>query len=158
MSAYFLDTALLDELTAKARAVPRLRAHHNLHLDSAEPAHRLLVALEPGTYIRPHRHSDPTKAETLLVVRGRLGALVFDQQGQVLSAREMTPAEAFGFHVPAGVFHSIVALESGTVIMEIKAGPYAVPNAEDWGGWAPAEGEAGVAAALAGMEAEFKSR
>ena len=57
--------------------------------------------------------------------------------------------------VPAGVFHSIVALESGTVFIEIKAGPYAVPLDAEWGTWAPAEGEPGVAEALAAMGAAF---
>ena len=71
-------------------------------------------------------------------------------------ARELAPeAGSFGFHVPAGVFHSIVALESGTVFIEIKAGPYAVPVAAEWGQWAPAEGEPGVASYLAEMKGAF---
>ena len=70
--------------------------------------------------------------------------------GQVLDARVMAPGAAvFGYDVPPGVFHSIVALESGTVFVEAKAGPYAVPLEAEWGGWAPAEGEAGVPAYLA---------
>ena len=59
MSDFFLDAALLDELCARARSVPRLRAHHNLHDSPEAPAHRLLVAMEPGSYVRPHRHLDP---------------------------------------------------------------------------------------------------
>lgn len=146
MSNYFLDASLLDELVAKARSVPRLRSHHNLHLESTEP----------DSYVRPHCHLDPNKSETIIPLRGRIGALVFDGEGKVLEARELAPeAGSFGFHVPAGVFHSIVALESGTVFIEIKAGPYAVPVAAEWGQWAPAEGEPGVAGYLAEMKGAF---
>ena len=110
----------------------------------------MLVAMEPDSYVRPHRHLDPAKAETIIVLRGRLGTLIFDAAGQVLDARVMAPGAAvFGYDVPPGVFHCIVALESGTVFVEAKAGPYAVPLEAEWGGWAPAEGEAGVPAYLA---------
>ncbi len=156
MSSCFLDAGLLDELVAKARSVPRLRSHHNLHVTSTEPAHRLFVAIEPDSYVRPHCHLDPNKSETIVLLRGRLGALVFDAEGKVLAARELAPeAGSIGFHVPAGVFHSIVALESGTVFIEIKAGPYVAPVPAEWGQWAPAEGEPGVAGYLAQMKGAF---
>ena len=150
MSGFFLDAALIESLIAKARAAPRRRSHHNLHTSPAAPAHRMLVAMEPDSYVRPHCHLDRSKAETIIVLRGRLGTLIFDAAGQVLDARVMAPGAAvFGYDVPPGVFHCIVALESGTVFVEAKAGPYAVPLEAEWGGWAPAEGEAGVPAYLA---------
>ena len=83
MSDFFLDASLLDELSARARSVPRLRAHHNLHDSPEAQAHRMLVAMEPGSYVRPHRHLDPNKAETIVVLRGRLGVLVFDDEGRL---------------------------------------------------------------------------
>ena len=76
MSASFLDAALLDGLVTQARSVPRRRAHHNLHTDLAAPAQRLLVAMEPDSFVRPHLHLDPHKAETLVILRGRLGVLL----------------------------------------------------------------------------------
>ena len=76
---------------------------------------------------------------------------MFDADGAVLAVRELAlAAGSIGLHVPPGVFHSIVALESGTVFIEIKAGRYAVPVAAEWGQWAPAEGEPGVVDCLAG--------
>lgn len=156
MSDFFLDAALLDELSARARSAPRLRAHHNLHDSPEAPAHRMLVAMEPGSYVRPHRHLDPNKAETIIVLRGRLGVLVFDDEGRLQAAREMTPGGAvIGYNIPPGVFHSIVCLAAGTLFIEAKAGPYAVPLDAEWGTWAPAEGEPGVAEALAAMGAAF---
>jgi cupin fold WbuC family metalloprotein len=79
MSDFFL-TPPSSTNSAPARA-PRLRAHHNLHDSPEAPAHRMLVAMEPGSYVRPHRHLDPNKAETIIVLRGRLGVLVFDDEG-----------------------------------------------------------------------------
>ena len=115
-----LDAGLVDGLVDKARTASRRRCHHNLHTDLNAPAQRLLVAMEPDSYVRPHCHLDPNKSETIIPLRGRLGALVFDGEGKVLEARVIAPeAGSFGFHVPAGVFHSIVALESGTVFIEI---------------------------------------
>ncbi len=156
MSSHFLDAALLDELSACARSVPRLRAHHNLHDSPEAQAHRMLVAMEPGSYVRPHRHLDPNKAETIVVLRGRLGVIVFDEAGRRQDAREMTPGGAvIGYNIPPGVFHAIVCLAPGTIFIEAKAGPYAVPLAAEWGNWAPAEGEPGTAEALAAMRSAF---
>ena len=72
----FLDRALFAELAGKAGQSPRRRAHHNLH-EMSEPCHRLAVGLQPDTYIPPHRHLCADKAETLLVLQGRIGLLLF---------------------------------------------------------------------------------
>ncbi len=52
----FIDRALLDELSAEAKASPRLRKNRNFHPGDDYPAHRLLNAAEPETYIAPHCH------------------------------------------------------------------------------------------------------
>ena len=76
--------------------------------------------------------------------------------GYSQAAREMAPGGAvIGYNIPPGVFHSIVCLAAGTLFIEAKAGPYAVPLDAEWGTWAPAEGEPGVAEALAAMGAAF---
>ncbi|WP_436263288.1 WbuC family cupin fold metalloprotein, partial [Pseudomonas brassicacearum] len=79
----FLDHALFDELAEKAAASPRGRQHHNFH-EMDEPCHRMAVGLQPSTYIPPHRHLSADKAETLLVLKGRLGVLIFDETGAVV--------------------------------------------------------------------------
>ncbi len=156
MSGIFLDAALLDGLVEKARTAPRRRSHHNLHTDLNAPAQRLLVAMEPDSYVCPHCHRDATKAETLFVLRGCLGALIFDASGRVLEARVLTAGGAnVGYDVPPGVLHAIVALESGTVFLEAKAGPYVPLDNSEWGDWAPLEGSPGVPAYLAAMKAAF---
>ena len=152
----FLDGGVLDALSAEARSRPRHRANGNLHA-MEDPVHRLLNAVEPGTYIRPHRHLHPPKDETYLVVRGALGLVLFDASGAVAATRRLSVAagEAFGVDLPAGVLHTVVALEEGTVFFEVKAGPYVPPAGDDVPAWAPAEGEPAGTAYEARLRALF---
>ena len=132
----------LRELSKEAAAQPRLRKNLNFHANNEAQCHRLLNALEPGTYVQPHCHLDPNKEETLVVLSGRFGVLIFDAQGQVQQHLVLAPnSEHFGITIPVGVFHSMVALESGSVFFEAKAGPYVPIAAEEKAHWAPAEGE-----------------
>ncbi|HEY5514427.1 MAG TPA: WbuC family cupin fold metalloprotein, partial [Geomonas sp.] len=78
-----IGQADLDAVSAAARTAPRLRKNHNLHDSDAAACHRLFNAIEPGSYIRPHRHLDPDKDETFVLVRGSLGIVIFDEAGQV---------------------------------------------------------------------------
>lgn len=82
----FLDQTLFTELAEKAAASPRARHHHNFH-QMEEPCHRLAVGLQPDTYVPPHRHLSADKAETLLVLKGCLGLLVFSDTGEVIAKR-----------------------------------------------------------------------
>lgn len=56
-----INEALLDETTGRAKQSPRLRMNYNFHEHLDDPVNRLLNALEPGTYLRPHRHLNPKK-------------------------------------------------------------------------------------------------
>ncbi|HEY6148662.1 MAG TPA: WbuC family cupin fold metalloprotein [Thermoanaerobaculia bacterium] len=139
-SLLWITDALLGEVSREARENPRLRKNRNFHAMS-DPVHRLLNAVEPGTYIRPHRHLDAAKAETALVVSGTVGVLVFDDAGAILEKRRLTRGGAnVGVEMPAGVWHTFVALEPGSVFFETKAGPYVPLKPEEMAQWAPAEG------------------
>lgn len=128
---------LLDAVTSQAKENPRLRMNHNFHAEMDAPIHRLLNALEPGTYLPPHRHRD--KEETYLVLRGSLLAFFYDEAGNVTEKVLLNPSEGkYGLEIPPCTWHSIVALESGTVIFEIKKGPYSPLSPEDLASWAPA--------------------
>jgi cupin fold WbuC family metalloprotein len=137
-----VDLARLERATEAARKSPRLRANDNLHaMDDA--IHRLLNATEPGTYVQPHRHSAPPKIETLSVVRGRGAILVFDDAGNAIETSVLGPdGPIFVAEIPAGAWHTLVAIEPGTVWFEVKPGPYAPPLPEDVAQWAPAPGTA----------------
>ena len=136
-----LDEALLDELTRKAQGAPRLRVHRNFHPDEGYPSHRLAVAMEPGSYIPPHCHLDPAKDETLLILRGRLGVLLFDGEGRITRTQILDPrAGCFGLTLPHGTLHSLISLLPGSAFFESKAGPYAAPEGDECPPWAPREG------------------
>lgn len=146
------NVELLTELSARACTNPRLRQNYNLHASLDDPCQRLLNAMEPGSYIRPHRHLTPPKQEGFVGVRGRLAALVFDEQGTVDEVIVFGPGEAAcGVDLPAGVWHTVVSLEPGSVFYETKTGPYVPIAAEDMAPWAPAEGSEGAGEYLRGL-------
>ena len=137
-----IDKRLLDELTAKAAASPRRRAHHNLHPVLEDPVQRLCVAIEPGTYIRPHRHADPPTWEVFIILRGAAVFLVFDDGGKVLERAVLdVRGPLHAIEIPAAAWHTIIALEAGTIFLEVKQGPYAAPQDGNWATWAPVEGD-----------------
>ena len=142
-----IDRALLDDLTAKAVASTRKRAHHNLHQVLEDPVQRLCVAIEPGTYIRPHRHADPLTWEVFLMLAGSAVLLAFEDSGRVTERIVLAAAgPVHAIEIPAGTWHSIASLEEGSVFLEVKQGPYKAPLAGNSAAWAPAEGDAASAA------------
>jgi len=143
---------LLDGVTREAKAAPRLRKNLNLHSGDDACCHRLFNAMEPDSYIPPHCHLGPEKDETILVVRGRLGVIFFDDRGGVREKAILLPGgHLFGVHIPQGEFHTFVSLQSGTVFFESKAGPYRPLSTEEKAPWAPGEGSADAAAYLASL-------
>jgi cupin fold WbuC family metalloprotein len=136
-----IDTPLLDDLTATAAASTRKRAHHNIHPTLEDPVQRLCVAIEPGTYIRPHRHADPLTWEVFIMLRGSALFLAFDDGGRVLERIVLAAAGLVcAIEIPAGTWHTIASLERGSVFLEVKQGPYRAPQTGNSAAWAPAEG------------------
>ena len=151
-----IDESLLDAVAAAARTSPRLRRNHNFHHADADASHRLLNAIEPGSYVVPHRHLDPEKDETFVVLRGRFGLVLFDDDGAITHRVVLdTAGPTYGVTIPHGTFHSIVSLAAGSVFLEAKAGPYLPLTGQERAAWAPAEQETGAAAYLAGLEDLF---
>lgn len=149
-----IDEQLLQELSTEARNSPRRRMNRNLHQSYDEPCQRLLNAMEPDSFIRPHRHLTPPKPECFLALRGRLAALIFGDDGAVERILPFAAGGAIvGIDIPAGVWHAVVALASGSVFFETKPGPFAPLSDKDFASWAPAEGSAEAQAYLAGLQA-----
>lgn len=134
-----LDSAFLDRLAAEAAAVPRRRRNFNLHAADTHPCQRFFNALCADTYIQPHRHADPAKDESVVVLRGRLGVVIFEEDGVVASAAAVGPGTVVD--VPAGTLHAWCALEDGTIFFEAKAGPYVPLAAAEKAAFAPPEGD-----------------
>ncbi|GAC1032555.1 WbuC family cupin fold metalloprotein [Pseudomonas sp. No.21] len=155
MAARFLDQSLFTELAAGAAASPRQRLHHNFH-EMEEPCHRMAVGLQPGTYLAPHRHLSADKAETLLVLQGRLGLLLFADDGELEATRELVAGgECVGVDLPPGQYHALVVLAADSLLFECKAGPYRALVEAEYAPWAPREGEPAALDYLAWMRAQF---
>jgi cupin fold WbuC family metalloprotein len=132
---------LLDELSLKAVNSPRKRLNLNFHDDLADPINRMLNAFEPGTYIQPHKHENPDKREVFIVLRGSLIVAFFDDSGNTSDFVLLDPQKGtYAIEVPPGTWHSVISLETGTVVYEIKDGPYQQITDKNFASWAPKEG------------------
>lgn len=139
------DAQYLDDLTGKAKVSPRLRQHRNVHQSYQEASQRLFNAIEPGSYIRPHRHASDPKEELLIAVRGVMAMVTFDDQGAVTKVLRFGTEKygdemAAGAEVSSSTWHTVIALEPGCVLLEVKAGPFDPNQPKDLAPWAPEEG------------------
>ena len=125
-----IDNTLLNSLTEQAKASPRLRMNHDLRNVGESQSQRMLNAIEPGSPVPVHRHR--TSMETVVCLRGRIRQLFYDDNGQIVETIELVPGgEVAALNIPMGQWHTVEVLESGTVIMEFKDGPYTPIVAED---------------------------
>lgn len=119
-----IDEHLLKETSAKAKVSPRLRMNYNFYQSLDDKCHRMLNAIEPGSPLPIHRHQKTS--ETVVCLRGRLVWEFYDDLERtctdsiILSPNGPTVA----LNIPAGQWHTVRALESGSVILEMKDGPY----------------------------------
>lgn len=115
---------LLDELTAKAKQSPRLRMNHDLRNSDGDTSQRMLNAIEPGSIVPIHRHQKTS--ETVVVLRGRVVEEYYDELDRRCEAAiEISPmGPVCALNIPAGTWHTLRSLESGTVILEVKDGAY----------------------------------
>ena len=116
-----IEQKILDELTELAKASPRLRMNYDLRDTSDDESQRMLNAIEPGTVMHIHRHHG--SSETVLCVRGHFQENLYDENGVLIETIDMVPGGAI-VNVPAGQWHNLVSLESGTVLFEAKNGKY----------------------------------
>ena len=142
-------TLLTQDLVAQAqnyaRSSSRSRVILPLHKLASDPLQRMLNAMEPGTYVQPHRHSSPPKAESIVVLTGAICFVMFDEDGNVKQMFDIiSGSPTFGIDVEAGIYHTFFPLVSGTVVFEAKPGPYSAADDKDFAVWAPKEGSPDV--------------
>ncbi len=139
------DRDFTRQLFEQAVKSPRRRAHHNVHESYNEAVQRLYVAMMPDSYVRPHRHTDPSKWEFFMVVEGKITVLIFDDHGTVTNKVELSAGgDCFGLQIPPGTWHATFCQEP-VVFFEVKQGPYLVEADKNFAGWAPAENDHEVA-------------
>lgn len=126
-----ITQALLDSLTEQAKASPRLRMNLDLRNSADDQSQRMLNAIEPGSPLPIHRHQKTS--ETVVCLRGRLVWEFYDELERICTERiELSPnGPIVALNVPKGQWHTVKALESGSVIMEVKDGPYEPQNPAD---------------------------
>ena len=119
-----ITQTVLDELTAKAKVSPRLRMNLDLRNSSEDSSQRMLNAIEPGSPLPIHRHQKTS--ETVVCLRGRLVEEFYDDLERICTERiELSPnGSVVALNIPAGQWHTVQSLESGTVILEMKNGKY----------------------------------
>jgi len=151
---------LVASKAAHARESERQRDIHIFHTDGSDTLQRMLNALQPGTYVQPHRHNTPPKAESIVVLQGSVGFVPFGDDGKADTANWQLIDEAsgcIGVDYRAGIWHTFFALAEDTVLFEVKPGPYDATTDKEFAAWAPAEGDAGALAYLADLEDEFRN-
>jgi len=134
------DSELFDQLLDKAHHSPRLRTNNNFHVSMDDNPHRFLNVMLKGTYITPHRHRDPPKAESFLVLSGELAFFTFDDSGQITEVHVLG-RNPIGIDIQPGVWHTLAVLSEHAICFEVKPGPYSAMNDKDFATWAPREGD-----------------
>lgn len=136
-----IEQSFIENLILRAKNSPRKRQHYNLHKSYDEYLQRFLNAVEPGSYIRPHRHITAGKTEIFIAFTGRFLVLIFDSKGNLTDHQILSPAKSpYAVEIAPDTFHTVCSLESGSVAFEIKDGPFDPAAAKDFASWAPEEG------------------
>ena len=124
-----LKEDIIIRVIQQAQASTRLRMNYNLHDSFEDSVQRMFLALEPGTEIPIARH--PYSSETLIMLRGKLRVLIYDDNKNVIEDVIIAPnTDNIGYHIPKGTWHTVQSLEHGTVCFETREGPYE-PVAEE---------------------------
>ena len=125
-----INEELLNRVSGLAKESPRLRMNFNFHKNLEAKAQRLLNALEPGTLLPIHRHRHT--AETYILIRGKIKVIFYDNEGKITEEATLDPkCGKYGINIPENQWHTIDVLESGSVIFEVKDGPYSPISPED---------------------------
>ncbi|HEY1205446.1 MAG: WbuC family cupin fold metalloprotein [Bryobacteraceae bacterium] len=152
-----MTPALFDRVLHQARQSPRQRMNFNFHATLDENPSRLLNVLLRGTYITPHRHSDPPKSESFVVLEGRIAVFIFDDTGRVAERHALGRGDAaLGIDIAPGIWHTAAALSDHAVCFEVKPGPYVQAVDKEFAPWAPREGDPRCAAYLETLLCDFK--
>lgn len=138
------DKQLLDEMNAKSRIASRKRAHYTFHKSDDDTLQRMLNAMQPGTYLRPHKHENPDKREVFLVLTGKFLVVEFDDAGEIVDFMILdAKAHQHAAEIAEQTYHTVICLAPDSIAYEIKDGPYDPIDDKNFASWAPKEGEDG---------------
>ena len=139
---YKIGKELLDKMAEKSKVASRKRDHFRFHKLNDDSIQRMLNAMQPGTYLQPHKHENPDKREVFLALTGKLLVVIFDHQGNITDHMVLDPSKhEYAIEIPARVYHTVICLEPDSIAYEIKDGPYDPIDDKNFASWAPKEGE-----------------
>lgn len=152
-----INEDLLLKISEKAKKSVRRRMNYNFHPEDADILQRMLNALEPDTYIQPHKHQNPDKVEVFMVLRGRILVVEFNDEGDITDHLLLDATMGnYAAEIAPRTWHTIVCLEKGTVAYEVKNGPYNPTDDKMFASWAPPEGDPECAAYNANILDQLK--
>ena len=128
----------LESLLMASRQSPRRRMIQQIQRSEQDPVQRLLNAMQLGTYVRPHRHPLAGASETVVLLQGKLGVVIFSDDGNIVESILLKRGAVLD--IESGVWHSMVCLAPDTVIAEFKMGPYDVTTDKEFAPWSEDEG------------------
>lgn len=130
-----LNQDLINTVAKEAANSERLRKNYNFH-ELSDKVQRFINIMQPGTYVRPHRHTRPEEMqgfEFFIALQGKIGVLLFDESGNVIHTETLSLEEGnYGIEIAEGTFHTLVALAPNTVMFELKEGPYIPTSDKDF--------------------------
>ncbi len=154
-----INRDLVERKASDAKRSARGREIHIFHEGDPDPLQRMLNAIQPGSYVRPHRHLHPPKAESIILLQGALAYVSFSEEGLPLEGNLILidPSRGvYGCDIRPGVWHTIFALALDTVLFEVKPGPYDPGVDKEFAPWSPPERSLEAALFLAELEDSFR--
>lgn len=135
-----INNQIIKKAVNSSRKSPRRRIILPFHKLPSDTLHRMLNALQPMSYIQPHRHFDPPKAESIIVLQGAILYIAFNKTGGIANFYKLSAGSPnVGIDTEPGIYHTFFALVEDTVLFEVKPGPYEHSSDKDFASWAPAE-------------------
>jgi cupin fold WbuC family metalloprotein len=154
-----INRDLVQRKANDAKRNERGREIHIFHEGDPDPLQRMLNALQPGSYVRPHRHLNPPKSESLILLHGALAHVSFGEDGlpreDGMILLDLSRG-VYGCDIRPGVWHTIFALGYDTVVFEVKPGPYDPTVDKEFALWSPPEYSPEAAVFLAELEDGFR--
>lgn len=139
-----IDQNLLDEMMVKSRLAKRGRAFFTFHKSDDDTMQRMLNAMQPGTYLQPHKHENPDKREVFLVLTGKFLVVEFDESGKITDHMTLDAQSNFrAAEIAERVIHTVICLAPDSIVYELKDGPYDPIDDKNFAVWAPKEGDQG---------------
>jgi len=136
------DEKLFDELIRISRIAERKRAHHIFNKNPDDQLQSIYVAMQPGTYVQPHKHESPDKREIFIAFKGKFLFLEFDTQGEIIDHLILDPkTNTFSAEIDSKIYHTLICLEPDSVGLDLKTGPFHPINDKDFADWALKEGD-----------------